>query len=89
VREVVLKEAEPLALRVAVPRAVVPSRKVTVPVGVVLPEVGETIAVNVTLWPILICVAEAVNAVDVATNVCETVTVTAEDTELELVVLPS
>ena len=63
-----LKEAAPLALRVAVPRAVVPSRKVTVPVGVVLPDVGETIAVNVTLWPVLICVAEAVSEVVVATN---------------------
>jgi hypothetical protein len=84
----VLKEAAPLALRVAVPRAVVPSRKVTVPVGIVLPDVGETVAVNVTLWPVLICVAEAVNAVDVATKVCVTVTVNAVDTELELVVLP-
>jgi hypothetical protein len=61
---------------------------VTVPVGIVLPDVGETVAVNVTLWPVLICVAEAVNAVDVATKVCVTVTVTAVDTELELVVLP-
>ena len=84
-----LKEAAPLALRVAVPRAVVPSRKVTVPVGIVLPDVGETIAVNVTLWPVLICVAEAVNEVVVATKVCVTVTVTAADAELELVVLPS
>ena len=84
-----LKEAAPLALRVAVPRAVVPSRKVTVPVGIVLPDVGETIAVNVTLWPVLISVAEAVNEVVVATKVCVTVTVTAADTELELVVLPS
>ena len=75
-----LKEAAPLAFRVAVPRGVVPSRKVTVPVGIVLPEVGETVAVNVTLWPVLICVAEAVNAVDVATKVCVTVTVTTEET---------
>ena len=83
-----LKEAAPLAFRVAVPSAVVPSRKVTVPVGTVLPDDGETIAVKVTLWPVLICVAEEVNVVDVATKVCVTVTVTAADTELELVVLP-
>ena len=62
-----------------------PARNVTVPVA----ERGETIAVKVTLWPVLICVAEAVNEVVVATTVCVTVTVTAADTELELVVLPS
>jgi hypothetical protein len=87
-REVVLKEAAPLPLSVAVPSAVVPSMKVTVPVGVVVPDAGETMAVNVTLWPVLICVAEAVNAVVVATKVCVTLTVTAVETELELVVLP-
>ena len=83
-----LKEAAPLAFRVAVPSAVVPSMKVTVPVGTVLPDDGETIAVKVTLWPVLICVAEAVNDVVVATKVCVTVTVTAADRELELVLLP-
>jgi hypothetical protein len=85
----VLKKAIPPEFKVAVPRDVPPSMKVTVPVGVVLPVVGETIAVKVTLWPVLICVAEAVNEVVVATKVCVTVTVTAADTELELVVLPS
>jgi hypothetical protein len=39
-------------LRVAVPRLVVPFRKVTVPVGVpVAPEPAATAAVNVTDWP--------------------------------------
>jgi hypothetical protein len=79
----------PPEFKVAVPRDIPPSRKVTVPVGIVLPDVGETIAVNVTLWPVLICVAETLNEVVVATEVCVTVTVTAADTELELVVLPS
>jgi hypothetical protein len=87
-REVVLKEAAPLALRVAVPSVVAPSRKVTVPVGVVLPEAGETMAVKVTLCPVLIWVAEGVNEVVVATKVCVTVTVTAADTELPSLVLP-
>jgi hypothetical protein len=87
-RALVLKEAAPLALRVAVPSAVVPSRKVTVPVGVVLPDAGATVAVNVTLWPVLICVAEAVNEVVVATRVCVTLTMSAAETELESVVLP-
>jgi hypothetical protein len=62
--------------------------KVTVPVGTVLPDDGETIAVKVTLWPVLICVAEAVNDVVVATTLCVTVTVTAGEVELELVLLP-
>jgi hypothetical protein len=37
---------------VPVPRVVVPSRNVTVPVGVPAPgETAATVAVNVTLWP--------------------------------------
>jgi hypothetical protein len=46
----VMKVVEPDA-RVPVPRVVVPSRKVTVPVGVPVPEVGATVAVNVTDCP--------------------------------------
>jgi hypothetical protein len=46
----VLKVAEP-ELKVPVPKVVVPSLKVTVPVGVLLPDVGVTVAVKVTLWP--------------------------------------
>jgi hypothetical protein len=42
----------------------------------------------VTFWPVLICVAEAVNEVAVATRLCVTVTTTAAETELESVVLP-
>ncbi len=48
-RVVVLNVATPLAFSCAVPRFVVPSRKVTVPVATVLPVGGETVAVKVTL----------------------------------------
>src|SRR5436305_157792 len=46
-----VKVATPLLLSVPVPSVVVPSRKVTVPVGVPLPDVAATVAVNVTGWP--------------------------------------
>src|SRR5437899_2050808 len=42
------KVATPLPFRFPVPRVFVPSRKVTVPLGVPLPDV--TVAVNVTGW---------------------------------------
>jgi len=51
-RSVVLKVATPVALIVPVPSVVVPSRNVTVPVGV--PEPGAsaaTVAVKVSDWP--------------------------------------
>lgn len=41
----------PLALRGTVPKVVVPSVKVTVPVGVPAPGVALTVAVRVTGWP--------------------------------------
>jgi hypothetical protein len=47
VNEDVLKLALPL-LSVTVERIVLPSSKVTVPVGVPEPEVGVTVAVNIT-----------------------------------------
>ena len=46
-------EATPL-VRVAVPRVVLPVTKVTTPVV----DVGDTVAVRVTLWPRVICVDE-------------------------------
>jgi hypothetical protein len=55
--------ADPLA-SVPVPRVVVPSRKVTLPVGVPPDEV--TAAVNVTAWPVKAGLAEDVTAVLVA-----------------------
>jgi hypothetical protein len=75
-------------LSVAVPRIVVPFRKETVPVGVVLPDCGATLAVKVTLCPVLIPVAEEVRVVVVVTVLGATLTVTAAETELELPVLP-
>ena len=66
-RLVVLNVAVPPELRVAVPRMVDPFRKATVPVGIVLPVCGATFAVKVTLCPVLICVADEVNVVVVAT----------------------
>ena len=38
-------------LKMPVPSVVVPSLKTTLPVGVPLPDVRVTVAVNVTLWP--------------------------------------
>jgi hypothetical protein len=48
---VVLKVATPLEFSVPVPRLVDPLMKVTVPVGVVVPDCDVTVAVRVTLWP--------------------------------------
>jgi len=61
----VVSDATPLPLSVPVPRAIVPSRKVTVPVGV--PDVLDLIvAVNVTGAPLDVEAAELTNAVVVA-----------------------
>jgi hypothetical protein len=40
--------ALPVLSRVPVPSAVVPSKNVTVPVGVIVPELGDTVAAKVT-----------------------------------------
>jgi hypothetical protein len=85
---VVLKEAAPLALSAPVPSVVAPLWKVTVPVGVVLPDAGATVAVRTTFCPGVIWTAEAVSVVVVATTVCVTFTVTAEETELASLLLP-
>jgi len=61
-RELVVKVALPLE-RDAVPNAADPLLNVTVPVGVAVPEAGETFAVKVTLVPALACGVETVNAV--------------------------
>jgi hypothetical protein len=87
--DVVLNVATPLAFKVPVPRIADPFKKVTTPVGIVVPDCGETCAVNVTLCPELIVAADALSAVVVATRGCVTVTTTAADTELEVVVLPA
>ena len=51
VKEAVIYVACPLAFNVPVPSVVVPSLKVTVPVGVPVPELGATVAVKVTDCP--------------------------------------
>jgi hypothetical protein len=84
----VLNVAVPPALSVAVPRMVVPLRKATVPVGIALPVCGATLAVKVTLCPVLIWVAVEVRVVVVATAPAATLTTTAAETELELAALP-
>jgi len=68
-----VKVATPLLFNVPVPRVVVPSRKVTVPVGV--PEVLEVIvAVNVAGAPLGAEAAELTNAVVAAARVMVSVT---------------
>jgi hypothetical protein len=87
---VVLKVATPLAFSGPVPRLVDPSRKVTVPVGTPLVDWGVTVAVNVTLWPAVTCIAEAVNAVVVAAVVgaAVTATLTAAETDPAFLLSP-
>ena len=81
-RAVVLKVAVPPAFNEALPRLVVPSKNLMEPVGTPLPDCGTTLAVNITLWPVVTCVAEADSVVVVATIPCETTTMTTGDTEL-------
>ena len=57
-RAVVLNVAVPPAFNETFPRLVVPSKNLIEPVGTRLPDCGTTLAANVTLWPIAICVAE-------------------------------
>jgi hypothetical protein len=64
--EVVEKVATPDEFSVSVPRLVVPSRKVTVPVGVLVPEDAVTVSVRVRLCPVVTVVADVASAVDVA-----------------------
>ena len=65
-KAVVLKVAVPVELRLAVPSVVLPSLKVTVPVGVPEPVELETVAVKVTDSPETAGLGEAVTAVVVA-----------------------
>ena len=84
----VLKVAMPPELNVPVPMMVDPFRKATSPVGVLLPDLAATLAVKVTLWPVLIAFVDAVSVVVVETVADATVTVTADETEAEFAVLP-
>ena len=57
--------------RFAVPRELAPSLNVTVPVGVPEPDRGATVAVNVTLCPVVICMDEAATEVVEAASVAD------------------
>ena len=83
-RVVVLNVATPLALSWAVPRLVVPSRKVTVPVAVG----GATVAVKVTLCPGAMVAAEEVSPVVVTARPVAMVTVSGSEVELLLLESP-
>jgi hypothetical protein len=80
-RVVVLNVATPLAFSCAVPKSVVPSRKVTVPVATLVPVCGETVAVKVTLWSGLRVAAEDVSTVFVTGRPVAMVTDTASEVE--------
>lgn len=64
--DVVVKVATPEALSVPVPKDVVPSMKVTVPVGTAVPDVPTVLEVNVTLAPLVMLSDDAVRVVVVA-----------------------
>lgn len=81
----VVKVVTALLFSVPVPSVVVPSRKVTVPVGV--PELLDVIvAVNVTGTPLDTEAAELTNAAAVAASVMDSVT--AAEVQLAKVALP-
>ena len=63
--DVVVKVATPEALSVPVPKDVVPSRKVTVPVGAAVPDVPTVFDVNVTLAPLVMLSDDAASVVAV------------------------
>jgi hypothetical protein len=60
--------ATPDEFKDPVPKVALPFLKVTVPVGVVVPEAGVTVAVKVTLAPMLIELADEVSVVVVPTS---------------------
>jgi hypothetical protein len=63
--DVVVKVATAEALSVPVPKDVVPSRKVTVPVGAAVPDVPTVFDVNVTLAPLVMLSDDAASVVAV------------------------
>lgn len=83
-----LSVAVPAAFNVPVPRMVDPLRKVTLPEGTEVPDLAASVAVKVMLCPVLICVAEDIREVVVATAACATLTVTAAETDCEFAGLP-
>ena len=84
-----VKVAAPTLSSVDVASSVPLSRKATEPVGVLVPDCGFTVAVNVTLWPLVNCVAEAESAVVVAVfGGADTVTETAAEVDAAKFVSP-
>jgi hypothetical protein len=63
--DVVVKVATPEPLSVPVPKDVVPSRKVTMPVGAAVPDVPTVLDVNVTLAPLVMLNDDAARVVAV------------------------
>ena len=61
-----LKVAVPVEPRVAVPKEALPLKKMTVPVGVLVPDWEVTVAVRVTLCPVLADVGDACSVVVLA-----------------------
>jgi len=87
-RLVLLNEAEP-PLNVPIPICDDPSMKTIEPVGTPVPDCGETPAANVTLCPLVNCIADAERDVLVATFAgAATVTGTAADVDAEKFVSP-
>src|SRR5208282_2589894 len=72
----VLSDPDP-PLSVAMPIVVCPSKNVTLPVGVPEPEADVTTALNVTLCPLVTCIAEAETAVVVLVFVAATIVIDA------------
>jgi hypothetical protein len=73
---------------VPVESVVEPSLNVTVPVGMPVPDAGETFAVNVTLDPTATVTEEAVTVVEVAMTAVLTTRFTAPDAEEALLLSP-
>jgi hypothetical protein len=73
----VVNVATPEPFSVPVPSVLVPSMNVTVPVGVVPPVGGTTVAVNVTLLPTVMLLAVVISVVVLVPIAAVTVTITA------------
>jgi hypothetical protein len=78
--------AVPATSKMPVPIVVPPSRKVTVPVGTVVPVVGTTVVFRVTLCDVSTDVADVSS--EVLVDAFAVFTVMAEEVEAESVLLP-
>ena len=80
-RAVVLNAVVPPAFNETFPRLFVPSKNLIEPAGTTLPDCGTTLAVKVTLCPLLMVVAEEARTVLVGTTADVMVTVTGCEVE--------